>query len=172
LFLFFFSRETMIGIATLYHDERRVVYNRFDAPLPPAPPNPHKGQGEMELFLVVLVKYSPHIVPVPFRRHVPVFFRERGVVCFVKKQPRAESSCPYMELSMKKFSKRTGDSGGVDCSSVVPRNKQPFLPPCPCKGIPPRFCRDIVNEMYSFREISTLSDFYSRTCTACGISHY
>ena len=48
----------------------------------------------------------------------------REVVCFAKKQPRAGPSCPQMELTMKKPSKRMREPGGVVCSSVVPRNKQ------------------------------------------------
>jgi hypothetical protein len=64
-------------------------------------------------------------VPVLFRRNVPVLFRERErVVCFAKKQPRAGSSCPQMDLTMKKLSKKMWGPGGVVCSSVVPRNKQ------------------------------------------------
>jgi hypothetical protein len=47
-----------------------------------------------------------------------------GVVCFVKKQPRAGSSCPQMDLIMKKPSKRIRGSRGSCLFLFFPKNKQ------------------------------------------------
>jgi hypothetical protein len=58
-------------------------------------------------------------------------------VCFAKKQPRAGSSYPEMELIMKKLSMIMWEPGGVVCSSVDPRNKQ--LSPPIAKHIVPEW---------------------------------